>query len=206
METMNRKEFLVRTTTIGGCCAMAMLAGALPLASEDKPCGESAKLDPRFSTCEHRVDQGQKVITRIMSQLDAQLDQPTREKIMESCGRLCHDGANPSAKKTPTAEEAKGFLDYMHKHFEVREVGDETVVYFKYTQNPRGLKVSEGYCLCPIFEVPPKDVSPTYCHCSVGYVTAIFEQGLGKASKVELTNSVLRGGKSCDFTVRFKTA
>jgi len=36
-------------------------------------------------------------------------------------------------------------------------------------------------------------------------VKAIFEQGLGKPANVELTNSVLRGGKSCDFTVRFKT-
>jgi Family of unknown function (DUF6144) len=77
---------------------------------------------------------------------------------------------------------------------------------FRYTQKLRGLKVADGYCLCPILEDAPKDVSATDCQCSVGYVRAIFEQGLGKPAKVELAESVRRGGKGCNFTVRFPTA
>jgi predicted hydrocarbon binding protein len=120
---------------------------------------------------------------------------------------LCHDGAHPNTKKA-TSDEAAQFMEGMRNYVGkdgIQQSRDETIVYFKYTQNPRGLKVSDGYCLCPILEDAPKGVSPSYCHCSVGYVTAIFEQGLGKPAKVELTNSVLRGGKSCDFTIRFKT-
>lgn len=79
-------------------------------------------------------------------------------------------------------------------------------MHYQYTQNPKGLKVADGYCLCPIFEDAPKGVSPTYCQCSVGYVRAIVEQGLGKPAKVELTESILRGEKGCHFTIRFATA
>ncbi len=55
-------------------------------------------------------------------------------------------------------------------------------------------------------EDAPKGVSPTYGQCSVGYARAIIEQGLGKPAKVELTEFILRGGKGCHFTVRFRTA
>ncbi len=205
MTEISRKEFLHRSAVVGGCCGLAALASALPGVAEEAADAACKKLDPKFSTCQDKVDQGQKVIQRIISQMDAKLDKNTREQIMEACGRLCH-GGTPEAQRKRTPEELKGFLEYMKKTFPVEESGDETLIRFHYRQNPRGLKPEEGYCLCPIFEVPPEGVSPTFCHCSVGYVTAIFEQGLGKPVKVELTQSVLRGGKTCAFLVRFKTA
>lgn len=204
---MDRKDFLKGSLLFGGCCGMALLSGSEPALAESQPCpGTSTPPDPRFTPCLRRVDQGQEVIKRIISQLDEKVDPAVRQKIMESCGRLCHDKATAGPKRVPTADEAKGFLDYMERNFQVEQIGDETVIQFKYTSNPRGLKPSDGYCLCPIFELLPKDISSTYCQCSVGYVTAIFEQGLGKPAKVELKESVLRGGKGCSFEVRFKTA
>ncbi len=200
MNRITREEFLKRSATVCGCCGAALLAGVC--AAQDKPKPESV-----FSPLDTRITQGQDVIKRLIAQLDEKLERPVREAIMESCGRLCHDGAHPAAQKA-TPESATKFLDGMRQYVgkeAIREEADETVVYFKYTRNPRGLKVADGYCLCPIFENAPKGLSPTYCHCSVGYVRAIFEQGLGKPVKVELTASVLRGAKSCDFTVRFKT-
>ncbi|RPJ55480.1 MAG: hypothetical protein EHM23_26100 [Acidobacteria bacterium] len=86
----------------------------------------------------------------------------------------------------------------------IKQEGDQMVVYFKYKANPRGLKVSDGYCLCPILEDAPKDISPTYCLCSVGYVREIFERQIGKPVQVELIDSVLRGAKGCSFKVSFK--
>jgi predicted hydrocarbon binding protein len=87
----------------------------------------------------------------------------------------------------------------------VKQTPEETVVYFKYTGNPQGLKVADGYCLCPILEDAPKDIPPIYCQCSAGYVREIFERGVGKPARVEITETVLRGGKSCRFTVSFKS-
>ena len=73
----------------------------------------------------------------------------------------------------------------------------------KYVGNPRGLRVADGYCLCPILEDGPRQLSPTYCHCSVGYVAASFEHGSGRKVRVQLVDSLRRGGKECHFAVRF---
>jgi predicted hydrocarbon binding protein len=202
MKKMGRKEFFQQSARFGGCCGAALLAGSLSALGEEAP-----KSDSVFTPCADRVKQGQAVIKRLIAQMDQKLDKATRDEIMESCGRLCHDGAHPGPKQ-PTPEEAAKFLEGISKYVgkeNIRQAGNETVMCFKYTQNPRGLKVADGYCLCPILEDAPKDVSATYCQCSVGYVRAIFEQGLGKPAKVELTESVLRGGKGCSFTVRFAT-
>lgn len=200
---MDRKDFL--KSVVGGCCGIALLSASRAAIGEKSSCS-STPLDPRFSGCQKRVDQGQIVIKRIISELDEQLDQPTRERIMEACGRACHDNATSNQKRVPTVAEARGFLDHMKSHYETEEVGDKTIVYFEYRNNPQGMKTADGYCLCPIFEIPPKDVSHTYCNCSRGYVTAIFEQGLGKSAQVDVVDSVLRGGKKCRFKVQFKTA
>jgi predicted hydrocarbon binding protein len=203
MGKIDRKEFLHQSVRLGGCCGAALLAGTLSALGQ-----EPSKPQSVFTPCPDRVKQGQEVIKRLVGQMDQKLDKATRDEIMESCGRRCHDTAYP-APPSPTPEAAARFLEGISKSVgkeNIEQSGDETVVHYQYTQNPRGLKVADGYCLCPIMEDAPKGVSPTYCQCSVGYVRAIVEQGLGKPAKVELTESILRGGKGCHFIVRFRTA
>jgi hypothetical protein len=47
----------------------------------------------------------------------------------------------------------------------------------------------------------PADLSPTYCHCSVGYVAYLFERSIGRPVRVELLESLRGGGKACRFAV-----
>ncbi len=75
------------------------------------------------------------------------------------------------------------------------------VVYFNYRGNPAGLQIADGYCLCPLVEDGPADLSPTYCHCSVGYVAYMFERSTGRPTRVELLESLRGGGKACRFAV-----
>jgi predicted hydrocarbon binding protein len=186
------------------CCGAVLSAG-----SALAEAGQATAAAPPVSDCNRKVKQGQDVIRRIMQQLDAKVDPATRKNIMESCGRACYEGAH-GARKTekPTPEQAAKFLDGMRKYLGadgVKQTPEETVVYFKYTGNPQGLKVSDGYCLCPILEDAPKDIPPSYCQCSSGYVREIFERGVGRPARVEITETVLRGGQSCRFTVSFKS-
>jgi predicted hydrocarbon binding protein len=172
------------------------------VSGQDKPAG------PPVSDCNHRVTQGQKVIRRLINELDSNVEPAVREKIMQNCGRACFEGAHGKrAAEAPKPEDVVKFMDGMKKYLGeegIKQEGDQMVVYFKYTANPRGLKVADGYCLCPIVEDAPKDISPTYCLCSVGYVREMFEQRIGKPVRVELIDSVLRGGKGCNFKVSFK--
>lgn len=197
---MDRKEFLRRS--VGACCG----AGLLSLV--DEASGQEKAAAAPVSDCSHRVRQGQDVIRRLINELDANLELTTREKIMQNCGRACFEGAHGKrSAEPPKPENAAKFMEGMKKYLGedgIRQEGDEIVVLFRYTSNPRGLKVSDGYCLCPILEDAPKDISSTFCLCSVGYVQEIFERQIGKPVRVELTDSVLRGGKGCNFKVTFK--
>ncbi len=197
---MDRKEFMKRSAQAGACCAAALFAGQGEAQVEKAP-------EPRVTPCDRKVQSGQKVIGRIMAQLDTQLDEATRNRIMENCGRACYSGGHGQRSGTPpSAQDVEKFLEGMKKYLgagSVQQEGNQTVVLFRYTANPQGLKTADGYCLCPIFEDAPKDISPTFCNCSIGYVREIFERGTGKPVTVQLTNSVLRGGKTCEFTVRF---
>jgi len=75
-------------------------------------------------------------------------------------------------------------------------------VYFNYVGNPKGLKIADGYCLCPMLENGPPALSPTYCYCSVGYVGFMFHKLItGKPVQVELLESLRGGGKACRFKV-----
>ena len=107
-------------------------------------------------------------------------------------------GPPDPAKTIPLYQFVSRVAQYVGPENARRE-GD--VVYFNYKQNPDGLRLSDGYCLCPLVEDGPADLSATYCHCSVGYVAYLFEKNVGKPVRVELLESVRRGGKACRFAV-----
>ncbi|HYK89562.1 MAG TPA: DUF6144 family protein [Acidobacteriota bacterium] len=201
---MDRKEFLKRSAQAGMCCGAALMAGST-LAGSDQ---EKASTPP-VTPCDKKVVQGQLVIRRLMQQLDAKVDPATRQSIMEGCGQACYEGGHGKrSPEKPTPEQVGKFLDGMRKYLGpegVKQTAAETMIYFNYTGNPQGLKTSDRYCLCPILEDAPKNISPTYCQCSVGYVREIFERGMGKTARVELNGSILRGGRTCSFTVTVKS-
>jgi hypothetical protein len=64
----------------------------------------------------------------------------------------------------------------------------------------RGLMEANGRA-CAMGAYGPPDLSPTYCHCSVGYVAYMFERNLGRPVRVELLESLRGGGKACRFAV-----
>lgn len=66
---------------------------------------------------------------------------------------------------------------------------------------PAALDKSTGHCFSPLVENRPKGLSATYCQCSVGYMKESFRVLAGKEPKVELLESVLRGGKECRFRI-----
>ncbi len=209
--TIDRKQFLKQSAVLGGCCgfALAGATGLVEIAAAATPVARAGGATGAGETpLAARVKQGQQVIKRMMAELDRQVDQPTRRRIMEACGRQCFEGSRPAGPK-PTAETAAKFMNGIRKYVgpeNVRDSAAGTVVYFHYSQNPEGLKTADGYCLCPIFEDAPKDVSPTYCDCSVGYVRTMFQQATGRETRVELTGSVLRGDRTCTFTVTLAPA
>ena len=148
-------------------------------------------------------------IKDLMAHMDDMLDQETRIKLMQACGQSCFIRAFGVAdEKEPTAEERKRYLRLLESRgVKIQREGHATtftISWGRNHQNPTGLIMSDGYCMCPQVESGPPGLSPTYCYCSTGYVKESFERVLGKSIKVELLDSLKRGGKDCVFKVELQ--
>jgi hypothetical protein len=204
---VDRKEFLGKSLQVAaglGLACPCFGSGEDPAratAGQAPPCPKTSGDYPHATPFAERADFARKWTGRFMTVLDERLDEPTRRGLMEANGRACALGAYgpPDPSKVVGVDELVAGIAKHVGPENARREGD--VVFFNYKGNPAGLSVADGYCLCPLVEDGPADLSPTYCHCSVGYVSYLFERGLGRPVRVELLESVRRGGKACRFAV-----
>jgi hypothetical protein len=223
---MDRKQFLKGSFGAGFCCCAAALGiGSSPAAGTGKPGeggqgpsagGLSADLHKRMRAASEtpdwaKVEKSERWIKNLIDNMDALLDEETKIKLMKSCGRSCYLGAfGVRDKRTPSAQDAEAFLANLEKQgFKIERGVDTITAHFGWSgeQNPMGLSLKEGYCMCPLVEREVRGLSPTYCLCSSGYVQEIFERSTGRTVKsVEVVESVKRGGKDCRFKVTLAVA
>jgi hypothetical protein len=208
---VNRKEFLHKSvTSCLSCCAAATgLAGALTAQNQKPDPQLGADLGKRIvegakSPDWRRAEKSLSWIRHILQHLDEQLDESARVKLLNACGRSCYifaEGVSDEHKVPP--EQRDGFFKYLEQQKCIIERRpDVTVCEWAYQgeQNPQGLSLREGYCLCPIVENDLEIISPSYCNCSAGYVKEFIERQSGCAVRhVEVIESVKRGGKDCRF-------
>lgn len=202
---MDRKEFLVKATQVGVACCGISLFGEAALGAASRAVQDAARPAPPLTPDARRIEWAKIWAKRFFDVLDQELDEPTRRRIMEHNGTVCHEGSlNGKTPPQATVDEmVKSIADYNGAD-SIRREGN--VIYFNYVKNPRGLRVADGYCLCPLVEDGPPGLSGTFCYCSVGYVRHMFETVLRKKAKVDLLDSVKRGGKSCKFRVELLEA
>lgn len=185
---MNRKQFL----GAAGAGALAVIGGPC--------CAQQAQ----GTRCDKKYDFSQTWVKRMMDILDASLDQPARTKLMHTMGRTCYAGAHGErAAQKPQPGDLDRLVAAVKKYGGedmVRREGD--VIHFQYIRNPAGLRVADGWCLCPAVEKGPANLSGTFCECSVGYVTEMFQRSSEVPLKVELVESLKRGGKGCRFRIQ----
>jgi hypothetical protein len=194
---MNRKEFLVQLTGYGTAAAsvgsMFGLAPCCGFAQTSPPIQDGTPVDKRMAFA-------QTWTKRLMDNLDSEVDEPTRVRLMHANGRSCYRGN----KQGTFQGGLDAFIEQIKKWAgpgpsPIRQEGN--IVYLDYVRNPAGLKVSDGWCLCPLVERGPEGLSGTFCECSVGYVTEMFTGVVGKPVRVELLESLKRGGKGCRFKI-----
>lgn len=202
--TMKRSQFCKKMFVPGlACgCALAISPDAVfGKAIQDKPVIAGQNETP----CAEKMKFTQEWVKRFFDIMDNHVDQETRKKLMLENGAAC---ARSAYGEFTTAEPATvDEIDTTISTFRQR-IGKENIyregntIYFNYVGNPRGLKIADGYCLCPMIENGPATLSPTYCQCSVGYVQYMFQRFITfKPVRAELLESVRTGGKACRFKV-----
>jgi hypothetical protein len=143
-------------------------------------------------------------VPRFFKVLDAELPETTRRRIMAANGKACFSAFRLDLKpraEPATREQIASFVARQASSSAYSMDGD--AVYLQYTSSAETGKPSpEGVCLCPTAEAQTaKQISPSYCWCSVGYVKEMHERAFGRPVNVELTESVLMGQPRCRFRI-----
>lgn len=229
---MDRKLFLKRVAQTGAMCCGAALGRTLPCWADPlgAPGGASGEAvgaaqaggvagDPGWiPDLERRMVKGSESpgwvkaekaeswIKALMEHMDGMLDQETKIRLMQACGRSCYVHASGVAgSKKPSREDLDKYLAHLEQNgYALTREGDTVSFTFNWGrdhQNPWGLTIRDGYCMCPLVESGPPGLSPTFCYCSTGYVREIFERVTGKSVRVDLVESLKTGGKDCVFRI-----
>ncbi len=200
--SMNRKEFLanVGKACMGGC-ACALVAGMSAVyAQEGQP---TTPPPPQKSRADTRMEFAEGWVKRFFAAFDENLDPATRKKVMMANGKACYMNWIKESKqqvKPITLEQLKAWVEKNSQDGSYRIEGN--TIHFQYENAAEtGQASPEGACLCPLVESKPAGLSSTYCLCSVGYVKVMHELLLNRPVEVELTDSVLMGGKRCRFKI-----
>jgi len=201
---MERRTFL---NSLGKCGLSVSLLSIMPSVLV------SAVQNPKVSTpiddpmqikhsCEEKIEFAEEWLQKFMGVLDDNLDEQIRFKVMECNGKVCMTSFLKKSGQTIKPVTFEKFSEWVSKNENDGSIRIEgRSIYYAYLQNYQGKPAPEEFCLCPLVESKPKELSPTYCQCSVGYVREYFTQVLGQPVKVTLQESVLRGGKRCRFKV-----
>ena len=184
---MNRKEFVQKSLQAGlGCCAL--LAVKCAAAAEDAP--KPAEDNTKFKFDKEFV---QNWLADLLDAMDAELDEKTRVKLIEHCGRACF---NRFQFKKDIAMQGKGDLQKLiaayKKNFEIWQDGD--LVHIRYGE-------VSNQCYCPAANYRPAKPHDLHCECTRTTHQTIFETALGRPVKADVVESLRRGGKTCHFVV-----
>ncbi len=185
---MDRKQFLKDSLGMGlGSCALLALGGSDPASlAGQAPADELARVKAQKEFIQNWLQD-------LLDTADTVLDEESRKKLFEGCGRGCF---RRHSFKVEIARAGKGDLDKLleayKKNFEAWREGD--IVHIRFGE------VSPG-CYCPVARTQPVKPKDLHCECTRATHQAIFETAFGRPFKVEVLETLRRGGKTCHFAV-----
>lgn len=184
---MKRKDFIEKSLACGlGAGALMMVGGNnLRAANQDdaKECLKNQVFTKGW-------------VKRFVDVVDKKMEKEDGEFLLHQCGRSCfnsHLDPNKPLQEMEVDDLVKR-LKSMWSEEAAEKVGDD--VYIKYI-----IKDQSNKCLCSLVEGFSNEIPGIYCNCTIGYLEQMFEAYTGKKVKVDVLESVIRGGKVCSFKV-----
>ncbi|MCU0293893.1 MAG: hypothetical protein MUF10_18230 [Thermoanaerobaculaceae bacterium] len=184
---MDRSEF------IRGLLAVAGASAALPL---PRAAAEPAPVPPCDDLLKQAASERDFINTWLADLIEAteqQLSHEARVKLIEHCGRKCF---LRHSFKRDLATQGAGSVDKLlaayQVSFEAWREGD--ILHIRYG------KVSKG-CYCPAARHRPPQPGDLHCECTRSTHQAVCETALGRPLRVDILETVRRGGQTCHFAV-----
>ncbi len=180
---MDRKQFLCRTLQLGlGSCGLA----ALQTVAE----GAQSPSD-ELTAARKEADFVRNWVSDLLDTMDEQLPREARVRLIEGCGRGCF---RRHEFKRAIAEQGKGDVEKLiaayKKNFEVWREGD--AVHVRYGE-------TSSRCYCPVVKGRARKADDLHCECTRSTHQSIFETALGRPIRVDVVETLRRGGRTCHF-------
>ena len=184
---MNRKIFTRKLALLGACpFVIQNLTGSDLSISDQEP-------DEKYAAIQKQKQFVENWLADLLESIDKNLDRDTQEKIVGNCGIECF---NRHQFKKDIANTGKDNLDNLieayKKNFEIWKEGE--TIHIRYGE------VSKQ-CYCPAANYRVSKPNDIHCECTRNTHKTIFETALGKPFRVEIAESLRRGGKTCHFIV-----
>ena len=184
---MERRESLKQIFQYGGC------VGCLTLLGLTNKVDEPQSQEKDFETIKREGEFVQNWLSDLMNTIDHELDDDSKAKLMTGTGKGCFDRHK---FKQDIAAKGRGNLDKLidayKQNFEIWRDGNK--VHIRYGE------VSKG-CYCPAARYRATKPNDLHCECTRNTHKTIFETALGKPAKIDIVETVRRGGKTCHFVV-----
>ncbi len=185
---MDRRDSLKKFAELGFC------AGAMSFLNfDDGKIRAGVESDDDLKRLRSQKEFIQNWLADLLDAMDSVLDAETKIKLIEACGKRCFE-RHPF--KRDIAAKGKGDLEKLieayERNFEIWRDGD--IVHVRYGE------VSSG-CYCPAANYRASKPNDLHCECTRMTHQTIFETALGRPFKVDILESLRRGGKTCHFAV-----
>ncbi len=131
-----------------------------------------------------------------MGRLEKSLGREKAVEVMASCGRKCC-GIQTRAKAKAMFRESSSIDDFLQRLDKTGMGGGRLIREDETT-------ISGGYdrCYCGQVSAAPKPFAgDLYCQCSLAWLEEYFGSIFERPVKVELTQTILRGAKTCEYKV-----
>ena len=184
---MDRRDCIKKFAGLGMCACM------MPLLNLDKKTLASTLPDDEFDQVKMQKEFIQNWLVDLLNTMDKVLDRETQVKIIEGCGKGCYDRHK---FKQDIAAKGKDDLEKLiqaySQNFEIWK--DRDIVHIRYGE-------VSARCYCPAANYRPAKPNDLHCECTRMTHQTIFETALDRPFKVDIIESLRRGGKTCHFAV-----
>ncbi len=179
----------MKTTCLAGFCAC--------VAEETTNSGMAAG-DGAQTEAAKPATMPQKWIAALLPQL-AEGDREHARRLLKRCSHSHYE----DLKMQETVDRYRGKLDEF-----LAFLRKEWGWVIDYDRNRGVIQINENKssCVCPLVQKNAGAGLGILCYCSEGFAEKVFSEVVGSEVRAEVTESILRGAKSCRYRIDLRTA
>ncbi|MTI71866.1 MAG: hypothetical protein FH751_16580 [Firmicutes bacterium] len=167
----------------------------------DKVVGEEIRLKILKGCEDLTAKQKKEKRAEIMKMVTERMDNLLYEKDIIKIREACACKPQKFLKKAKELNrEAKNIEDFLYKLQETGYAGNS----IRLEKNIIHGKFGIGKCVCGMVGDTKSLISISWCHCCKAHIRWLYEKSLKRSLKVEITESIISGGKDCIYKIYLK--